>query len=221
MIAANSNGDSDPCATATGTPASQPGQVRQFWENEVVKIFESSFPWLRETLDYLTTQNVPVFWSGGFSGGAEVLCTHVTESKLRECDAFQVRIPRYYLNLIYGITHELAYNHNGDGDGEAAEGTATPTAMETTAPALLLARFDYAWVRLIWNEALNESSLPASTAFTVNVNGASGEVGEVAVLGNVVTLGVSGITTATSSMGTREPWRCWESTTRRTRPSRT
>ena len=47
VIASNSNGDSDPSATATRTPASEPGQVREFFENEVVKIFESSSSWLR------------------------------------------------------------------------------------------------------------------------------------------------------------------------------
>ena len=34
----------------------------------------------------------------------------------------------------------LAYNHNGD--GAAAEVTVTPTATDTTAPSLLLARFE-------------------------------------------------------------------------------
>ena len=56
VIASNSNGDSEPSATATGTPTSQPGQVREFWENEVVKIYERSFPWLRETWDHITTR---------------------------------------------------------------------------------------------------------------------------------------------------------------------
>ena len=109
VIAVNANGDSDPSATATGTPASQPGQAREFWENEVVKIFESSSPWLRETWDYITTQNVPVFWTPGPSGAAFILCSSVTPSKLRECDADEVHISRFYINLIYGITHELAH----------------------------------------------------------------------------------------------------------------
>ena len=109
VIAANSNGDSDPSFTATGTPASQPGQAREFWENEVVKIFESSSPWLRETWDYITTQNVPVFWTDGLSGAAFVLCSYATPSKLRECDSDEVHISRSYVNLIYGIAHELAH----------------------------------------------------------------------------------------------------------------
>ena len=109
VIAVNAHGDSDPSATATGTPASQPGQAREFWENEVVKIFESSSPWLRETWDYITTQNVPVFWTPGPSGAAFILCSSVTPSKLRECDADEVHISRFYINLIYGIAHELAH----------------------------------------------------------------------------------------------------------------
>ena len=64
------------------------------------------------------------------------------------------------LQTISGLTNDeshtvrvLAYNHNGD--GAAAELTATPTATDTTAPVLLLTRFDSRSVRLIWNEALD------------------------------------------------------------------
>ena len=112
VIAANSNGDSDASATATGTPASEPGQAREFWENEVVKVFEDSFPWLRETWDHITTRNAHVDWAdgeAGFHGGAIVLCNHSTPSKLRECYADAVSLSRSYPNLIYGIAHELAH----------------------------------------------------------------------------------------------------------------
>ena len=100
------------------------------------------------------------------------------------------------MQTISGLTNDeshtirvLAYNHNGD--GAAAEVTATPAATDTTAPALLLARFHKYWVRLIWSEALDESSVPPSTAFTVTVNGVSRD-GGVEVNGNVVSLGGSG-----------------------------
>ena len=109
VIAANSNGDSGASATATGTPASEPGQVREFWENEVVKVFEGSFPWLRETWDYITTENVLVFWSNSLSGGVTTLCTHVTPSKLRECDTYRAHVNRSSFRVIYLITHELAH----------------------------------------------------------------------------------------------------------------
>ena len=447
VIAANSSGDSDPSATATGTPASEPGQAREFWENEVVKIFEGSFPWLRETWDYITTENVLVFWSNSLSGGVTTLCTHVTPSKLRECDTYRAHVNRSSFRVIYLITHELAhvytlatgvsashgplgvarlyfhvltaggtlggsycdpielfadalvilslgdqyqnsrsywavcivttdtvtvealgavrsalsgqmpswfadtyndtegnpdlarvwrevkaisaapdgfretvvfqlrdafggycdnrkatesafgsgvtrnpwrdggcvpeaptsasvtavgsgkltvswqgppvddggspiegykvqwksgaqdysssrqavvtnlteivslqtvsgltndeshtirllaYNHNGDGAG--AELTATPTATDTTAPVLLLSRFDSRSVRLIWNEALDESSRPEASAFTVNVNGTSPRIYEVAVLGNAVWLSVEGTITTTDELTVR------------------
>ena len=109
VIAANANGDSEPSAEATGAPQSGPGPAREFWENEAIKIFESSSPWLRETWDYITTQNVSVSWSSGSSGGASVLCTHLTASNLRECDGVYVFLIRTFPRLIYGITHELAH----------------------------------------------------------------------------------------------------------------
>ena len=94
---------------------------------------------------------------------------------------------------ISGLTNDesytlqiLAYNHNGD--GAATEVTATPTATDSTAPALLAARVDGAVLRLAWNEALDTSSEPATTAFTVNVGGVARATDEVEVLGSVVTL---------------------------------
>ena len=92
--------------------------------------------------------------------------------------------------LVSGVAHTvgvLAYNHNGD--GAVAEMTATPTATDTTPPVLLTARLDreQAQAHLAWNEALDASSLPAASAFTVNVNGVAHSHG-VSVLGNVVTL---------------------------------
>ena len=80
----------------------------------------------------------------------------------------------------------LAYNDNGD--GTAAETTATPTATDTTAPTLLAAAADSATLRLAWNEALDASSEPAPTVFAVNVGGVSRGIDEVSVLGDVVTL---------------------------------
>ena len=97
------------------------------------------------------------------------------------------------VRTISGLTNDESHTirvlaYNGDGDGATAEVTATPTAMDTSAPVLLLARFDYAWIRLVWNEGLNESSKPATTAFTVNVGGVARATDEVEVSGSVVTL---------------------------------
>ena len=452
VTATNSNGDSEASATETGTPASQPSQAREFWENEVVKVFEDSSPWLRETWDHITTRNASVVWAEGegYHGEALVLCSYSLPSKVRECYADRVSISRSYPSLIYGIAHELAhvytlannvtatpgplgvarlyfheltaggskggsfcipvelfadavvivtlgdryvssdsywascslttdtvtaealtvvrsalsgqmpswfadtyhdtdgnpdlervwrdvkaisaaifkgggyratavfqlrdsfggycdnqkatdsafgsgvtvnpwrdggcvpgapanvsvtpvgsgkltvswqgppvedggspiegykvqwksgaqdysptrqilvtslteivslqaisgltndeshtirllaYNHNGDGAGP--EVTATPTATDTTAPVLLLTRFDSRSVRLIWDEALDESSKPAASAFTVNANGVEGQIYEVAVLGNAVWLSVEGAITPTDQLTVR------------------
>ena len=112
------------------------------------------------------------------------------------------------LQTISGLTNGesntvrvLAYNHNGD--GAAAELTATPTSTDTTAPVLLLTRFDSRSVRLIWNEALDDSSRPEASAFTVNVNGTSRRIYEVAVLGSAVWLSVEGTITPTDELTVR------------------
>ena len=48
VIATNTEGGNSSSSETTGTPQSTPGQAPAFIENEVVKIHESSFPWLRE-----------------------------------------------------------------------------------------------------------------------------------------------------------------------------
>ncbi len=124
-----------------------------------------------------------VQWKSGtqdYSSSREALVTNLTDLR----------------RTISGLTNDeshtlrvLAYNDNGD--GAAAETTATPTATDTTAPTLSAATVDRATLRLTWNEALDASSEPASTAFTVNVGGVSRGIDEVSVLGNVVTLSLA------------------------------
>ena len=94
----------------TGTPQLTPGQVREFWEQEVVEIFESSRSWLRETWDHITAENASVFFPPT-SGVAFTECSinRPTAPRLRECYATGVGIERGYYNLIYGIIHELAH----------------------------------------------------------------------------------------------------------------
>ena len=110
VIAVNSSGDSDPSSEVTGTPQSTPGQVREFWEQEVVEIFESSRSWLRETWDHITAENASVLFTPT-SGVAFIECSinRPTAPRLRECYATWVGIERGYYNLIYGIIHELAH----------------------------------------------------------------------------------------------------------------
>ena len=86
VIATNSSGDSDASEEVTGRPGRTQTKPREFIENEVVKIFESSFPWLREAWDYMTTQNVPVAMSAFFGGSVATLCSpdRPMESNLRK-----------------------------------------------------------------------------------------------------------------------------------------
>ena len=90
----------------------------------------------------------------------------------------------------------MAYNQNGDGESE--ETTASPASSDTAAPELLAARIgsDSLVVRLTYNEALDVTSKPPSSAFSVNVNGAS-RTFSVDVLENVVTLSLTGVVNTT------------------------
>ena len=111
VIATNANGDSDPSGEATGTPQPTPGQVRLFIENEVIEIFEGSHPWLRDTWDYITTQNVTVEFTEGTGGSVSVACAinDPLEPNLRKCYASLVQVGRFNPRMIYMITHELAH----------------------------------------------------------------------------------------------------------------
>ena len=61
IIATNAHGDGPPSAEKTGTPNAKPEQLRQFIEDDIVEAYESSFPWLRDTWDYMKTNNVPLY----------------------------------------------------------------------------------------------------------------------------------------------------------------
>ena len=111
VIATNTDGDSNPSSETTGTPQSTPGQAPLFIENEVVKISEGSYPWLRDTWDYITDQNVSVGFTTGPGGGVGVLCSpdRPMENNLRKCYAASVTVGRTAPRLISVITHELAH----------------------------------------------------------------------------------------------------------------
>ena len=110
VIAENSSGDSDPSSEVTGTPQSTPGQAREFWENKVVKIFEGSRPWLRETWDHITAENaLVIFTDGGGEAGVECSTNRPTAPRLLGCYATHVAAWRPVANLTYVIVHELAH----------------------------------------------------------------------------------------------------------------
>jgi len=112
VIATNANGDSEPSGEVTGTPQSLPGQVKAFVETEVVELFEDSYPWLRETWDYITAENIPVEFFAGWGGNIYRSCDRV-EMNLKKCRAENrwggVRLGRYYPRPVHLIAHELAH----------------------------------------------------------------------------------------------------------------
>ena len=69
-----------------------------------------------------------------------------------------------------------------------ADLTVTPQAMDGTAPELSSAAVNLATLVLTYSEALDIGSSPASSAFTVSVEGASRVVTGVSVTGNAVSL---------------------------------
>ena len=111
VIATNTEGDSEPSSETAGTPQSTPGQVHLFIENEVVKISEGSYPWLRDTWDHITDQNVNVLFLQGGGGGAGTQCSpdRPMQDNLRKCDATLLTMGRTTPNMIRVITHELAH----------------------------------------------------------------------------------------------------------------
>ena len=105
----------------------------------------------------------------------------VTDLIFRDKRKFSFLVKQVWLSS-YSRSHTvrvMAYNQNGD--GAATEMTAEPNSRaDTTAPQLLRAQLwhDLSAVRLIYNEALDSSSAPSRTAFTVYVNGvATGRAG--------------------------------------------
>ena len=121
VLATNANGDSAPSSEVTGTPTDEPhldtGQAGEFIENEVVKLFEGSHSWLRETWDYITSESLPVRFHTGASGGGAVhlscqdrnFTTGQLELTEAICSPWLVQIGRYDDNLIHTATHELAH----------------------------------------------------------------------------------------------------------------
>ena len=111
VIAANSNGDSGPSAEAFGTALPGPYGPLRFIRKEVVEIFESSHPWLRQAYDYIRSASVDVAFHSEASSSVWTQCSpdRPMESNLRKCYATSVTIGRASPNLIYEITHELAH----------------------------------------------------------------------------------------------------------------
>lgn len=101
----------------------------------------------------------------------------VTDLIFRDNRTFSYLVKRIWLST-YNQSQSIrvmAYNQNGDGTATEITTTQTYSTSDTTAPQLLRAQLhhEYSSVRLIYNEALDDSSAPSRTAFTVYVNGAA------------------------------------------------
>ena len=85
IIATNSYGDSPPSVERTGTPNPKSEQLRQFIEDDIVKKHESSFPWLRNTWDYMKTNNVTLYVRNFGSSKVDIFCSRYQGQGLSPC----------------------------------------------------------------------------------------------------------------------------------------
>ncbi len=109
VIAVNSSGDSVPSVEETGTPQVRLPPGNPFVEKEIIELFESSHPWLRETWDYMLDQNAPANFVSYPIGLALIEnCSQIVE-QLRKCGVKEIQAGRYDSRVEYVIIHELAH----------------------------------------------------------------------------------------------------------------
>ncbi len=60
VIATNAGGDGPPSQEQTATPGTKSEELWQYIEDEIVEEHEASHPWLRQTLNYLRNNNIPL-----------------------------------------------------------------------------------------------------------------------------------------------------------------
>ena len=131
-------------------------------------------------------------------GGAPVLGYEIQwKSGSQDYDTSrQVRIrdPDDRVHLIEGLNSGTEYTvrvvaYNAQGDGAlTGEVSATPSEADVTAPILRTATVAGSTLTLNWNEPLDTTSVPATSAFAVNVNGTQRGITGVAVAADVVSL---------------------------------
>ena len=60
VIATNAGGDGPPSQEQTATPGTKSEELWKYIEDEIVEEHEASHPWLRQTLNYLQNNNIPL-----------------------------------------------------------------------------------------------------------------------------------------------------------------
>ena len=143
--------------------------------------------------------NLSVSWSVPIDDGGSPVEGYKVQWKSGSQDydrSRQVRIgdPEDRLHVIEGLNsgteymvRVVAYNEHGDG-ALTGEVSATPSVGDSAAPTLTTARVAGSTLTLDWNEPLDTNSVPATSAFTVTVNGARQGIAGIAVAGEVVIL---------------------------------
>ena len=92
IVATNEHGDGPPSNAMTATPNAKPEELRQFIEADIVEEHESSFPWLRETWNYMQSNDVLLHVpTDSGNPGIGVYCNY--EQKLADCFATWMSVP--------------------------------------------------------------------------------------------------------------------------------
>ena len=143
--------------------------------------------------------NLSVYWSAPVNDGGSPVEGYKVQWKSGSQDydrSRQVRIsdPDDRLHVIEGLNsgteytvRVVAYNEHGDG-ALTGEVSATPSVGDSTAPTLTMARVAGSTLTLNWSEPLDTNSVPATSAFTVTVNGTRRGIAGIAVAGGGVIL---------------------------------
>ena len=131
-----------------------------------------------------------------WKSGSEDYGSGSGRQKLVLFDSYASVRPTKVSETVTGLTDGTEYTFrvfafNQNGDGAAVEVAATPSATDAAAPELLTATVTRKNLVLNYNEALDETSSPAESAYAVTVAGNARAVSNVSVAESAVTLVLS------------------------------
>ena len=141
---------------------------------------------------------VTVSWTAPYDGGSRIRHYEYQEregggeygswGKVPNSDANTTSRPFMTPNIGTRYAFRVRAVNEVDPGDASDEASATPHAVDRTAPDLQHAAVDATALSLSYDEALNEASEPPAAAFTVAVAGASRGVDDVSVMGRTVIL---------------------------------